>query len=414
MIKSSPSSDLINNKLCVCKNKLNKKINFGNLPIVNNYTSKINLKKYPVIISQCEKCQLIHLKYTLPDKLLFPSNYSYLSGNSKEKINNFKSILHKIEKFSKKNDPKILDIGSNDGAFLELVKNKYSKVLGIEPTNCADITIKKRIDTIKSPLNFQLAKKIVNKYSKFDFIIGTNILAHTNNIGGILKSIKLLLNKKGLSIIEVQYLYDLISQNGFDSIHHEHTAYFTLSSIIKVMKNFDLYIFDAEKLSVHGGILRVYVSPNKKKIRKRLKKILNKENDKKIFTKLKKLNQFRKKFNYKIKKLLINLKKNKKKIYGVGSAPRACVFLNSCNITNKQVNLIGEVPQSIKCNKYVPGTNIMVKNENKIITDKPDYVIILAWHLVKIITTLLTQKGYEGSYIVPLPSLRIIKGKKIS
>ena len=414
MIKSSPSSDLINNKLCVCKNKLNKKINFGNLPIVNNYTSKINLKKYPVIISQCEKCQLIHLKYTLPDKLLFPSNYSYLSGNSKEKINNFKSILHKIEKFSKKNDPKILDIGSNDGAFLELVKNKYSKVLGIEPTNCADITIKKRIDTIKSPLNFQLAKKIVNKYSKFDFIIATNILAHTNNIGGILKSIKLLLNKKGLSIIEVQNLYDLISQNGFDSIHHEHTAYFTLSSIIKVMKNFDLYIFDAEKLSVHGGILRVYVSPNKKKIRKRLKKILNKENDKKIFTKLKKLNQFRKKFNYKIKKLLINLKKNKKKIYGVGAAPRACVFLNSCNITNKQVNLIGEVPQSIKCNKYVPGTNIMVKNENKIITDKPDYVIILAWHLVKIITTLLTQKGYEGSYIVPLPSLRIIKGKKIS
>ena len=414
MIKSSPSSDLINNKLCVCKNKLNKKINFGNLPIVNNYTSKINLKKYPVIISQCEKCQLIHLKYTLPDKLLFPSNYSYLSGNSKEKINNFKSILHKIEKFSKKNDPKILDIGSNDGAFLELVKNKYSKVLGIEPTNCADITINKRIDTIKSPLNFQLAKKIVNKYSKFDFIIATNILAHTNNIGGILKSIKLLLNKKGLSIIEVQNLYDLISQKGFDSIHHEHTAYFTPSSIMKVMKNFGLYIFDAEKLSVHGGILRVYVSPNKKKIRKRLKKILNKENDKKIFTKLKKLNQFRKKFNYEIKKLLINLKKNKKKIYGVGAAPRACVFLNSCNITNKQVNLIGEVPQSIKCNKYVPGTNIMVKNENKIITDKPDYVIILAWHLVKIITTLLTQKGYEGSYIVPLPSLRIIKGKKIS
>ena len=414
MIKSSPSSDLINNKLCVCKNKLNKKINFGNLPIINNYTSKINLKKYPVIISQCEKCQLIHLKYTIPDKLLFPSNYSYLSGNSKEKIDNFKSILHKIEKFSKKSDPKILDIGSNDGSFLELVKNKYSKVLGIEPTNCADITINKRIDTIKSPLNFQLAKKIVNKYSKFDFIIGTNILAHTNNIGGILKSIKLLLNKKGLSIIEVQYLYDLISQKGFDSIHHEHTAYFTLSSIIKVMKNFDLYIFDAEKLSVHGGILRVYVSPNKKKIRKRLKKILNKENDKKIFTKLKKLNQFRKKFNYKIKKLLINLKKNKKKIYGIGAAPRSCVFLNSCNITNKQVNLVGEVPQSIKCNKYIPGTNIIVRDENKIITDKPDYVIILAWHLVKIITTLLTQRGYEGSFIVPLPNLKILKGKKPS
>ena len=54
----------------------------------------------------------------------------------------------------------------------------------------------------------------------------------------------------------------------------------------------------------------------------------------------------------------------------------------------------------------------MVKDENKIITDKPDYVIILAWHLVKRITTLLTEKGYKGFFIVPLPNLRIFKGKK--
>ena len=118
MIKSLYTPDIINNKFCVCKNKLSKKINFGNLPLINNYTNKINLKKYPVAVSQCEKCKLINLKYSIPDKLLFPSNYSYLSGNSKEKIENFKSILYKIEKFSKKKDPKILDIGSNDGSFL--------------------------------------------------------------------------------------------------------------------------------------------------------------------------------------------------------------------------------------------------------------------------------------------------------
>ena len=108
------------------------------------------------------------------------------------------------------------------------------------------------------------------------------------------------------------------------------------------------------------------------------------------------------------------MKKQKKRIYGIGAAPRACVMLNSSNLTRNEVNLVGELPQSLKCNKYIPGTNIMVKDENKIITDQPDYVIILAWHLVKRITTLLTQKGYEGSFIVPLPNLRILKGKKIS
>ena len=176
MTKQRLQKYIINRKVCICKNKLKQKINFGNLPLINNYTRKINLKKYPVVISQCEKCFLIQLKYSVPDKLLFPNNYSYLSGNSKEKINNFEAIFTIIKKTSKKNNPQILDIGSNDGSFLEIVKRKYPKILGIEPTNTAKISINKGINTIKKPLNFKLAKKIVNKYSKFDFVIATNFL----------------------------------------------------------------------------------------------------------------------------------------------------------------------------------------------------------------------------------------------
>ena len=86
MIKKHLQKSIINRKLCICKNKLKEKINFGNLPLVNNYSAKKNLKKYPIVISQCKKCLLIQLKYSVADKLLFPKNYSYLSGNSKEKI----------------------------------------------------------------------------------------------------------------------------------------------------------------------------------------------------------------------------------------------------------------------------------------------------------------------------------------
>ena len=59
-------------------------------------------------------------------------------------------------------------------------KNKF-KVLGIEPTNIAKISIQKKINTIKKPLNYSLAKKILNKYSKFDFIVANNFFAQTNN-----------------------------------------------------------------------------------------------------------------------------------------------------------------------------------------------------------------------------------------
>ena len=194
MKKKHLQKTIINRKVCICENKLKQKINFGNLPLINNYTIKKNLKKYPTIISQCQNCLLIQLKYSVPDKLLFPNNYSYLSGNSEEKINNFISILAKIKKTSKKKNPQILDIGSNDGSFLEIVKKKYPKVLGVEPTNTARNAIKKGINTIKKSLNFKLAKKILNKYSKFDFIIASNFFAQTNNLKEILKSIKLILD----------------------------------------------------------------------------------------------------------------------------------------------------------------------------------------------------------------------------
>lgn len=409
MINKYQQKNIINRKLCICKNKLSKKINFGNLPLINNYKSKKNLKKYPVIVTQCEECLLIQLKYSVSDKLLFPKNYSYLSGNSKEKLNNFASILNKIKKITKKNNPKILDIGSNDGSFLKLAKKDFTKVLGIEPTDTADLSIKKGISTIKRPLNIKLAKKIVHKHSSFDFIVATNFFAQTNHLVEILNSVKLILSKDGILIVEVQYLYDLLHQKGFDSFHHEHIAYYTASSIKKLLSKFNLYVFDGERLKVHGGMLRVYISLKRKPITKNLQKILNFENDKNIISRVNKLNLFRINFSNKLKKVLVNLRKKNKRIYAMGAAPRACVMLNTCKLSKNEISLVGEVPQSLKCKKYVPGTDIMVQDENKIISDKPDYVIILAWHLKKLITNLLLKKNYKGNFIIPLPKLEITK-----
>jgi len=409
MTKKKLQKNIIHRKVCICKNKLKQKINFGKLPLINNYKTQKSLVKYPTVICQCEKCLLVQLKYSVQDKMLFPSNYSYLSGNSKEKINNFESLVTKIKKISKKKNSQILDIGSNDGSFLQIAKKKKIKVLGIEHTNTSKISIKRGIETIQKPLDFNIAKKIVAKYSEFDFVVANNFFAQTNNLIEIIKSIKLILSKKGLLIIEVQYLYDLLNQKGFDSFHHEHIAYYTASSITKLLEHYKIYVFDAEKLKVHGGMLRVYAKLNKKPFTKKLKKLLNAENDKTIIKKIKSLNSFRVKFNKKINKLFANLKKRGKIIYGMGAAPRACVLLNSPNLTEKQVFLVGEVSASLKCNKYVPGTNIMVKDENKIITQKPDYVIILAWHLKNRIIKMLIKKGYKGDFIIPLPQLKIIK-----
>ena len=110
-------------KNCLCGNKLYKNISFGSLPIINKYTSFVS-KKYPTIISICKKCYLVQLKKVINDKYIFPKNYPYKSGDSNEKLQSFNQLAKEINKNFKKKGNKILDIGSNDGSFLNIAKKK--------------------------------------------------------------------------------------------------------------------------------------------------------------------------------------------------------------------------------------------------------------------------------------------------
>jgi len=398
--------NLITKKICLCGGKLKKKISFGRLPIINDF--KIHkTSKYPTVITQCSKCLLIQLKYSVKDELIFPKKYSYLSGDSKEKIESYKLLVSKIKSKYKIKKPTIVDIGGNDGSFMGIAKQSGFNVLNIEPTDTAKVAKKNNIRTLQTKFNLKQAKILSKKKKQFDFIVSTNFFAHTNNLEEIINGTKLILKKNGLMILEIQYLYSLLKNNGFDSFHQDHKYYYTLSSIKKIFKVFNLYIFDAEFLKNNKEILRVYISTSNQKKTEKLKKILKSENDKIIFEKIKKLNNFRKNYLLKLKKLINRFANKNKTIYALSAAPRGCVLLNAANFSNNEIKMVGEVSNSFKLNKFIPGTNIIIKNEDKIIKEQPDFVIILAWHLKERLKKNLVNNGYKGKFIIPLPKLKI-------
>ena len=57
---------------------------------------------------------------------------------------------------------------------------------------------------------------------------------------------------------------------------------------------------------------------------------------------------------------------------------------------------------------FVPGTNLQIKSDNNLIDDKPDYLILLAWHLSEPIMNKWNKRGLRSKYIVPLPEVKII------
>jgi len=398
--------NLITNKLCLCGGRLKKRINFGSLPIINDF-KKIKTSKYPTVITQCSNCLLMQLKYSVKDELIFPKNYSYLSGDSKEKIESYKVLIYKIKTKYKIKKPTILDIGGNDGSLMGIAKQKGFDVLNIEPTNTAKIAKKNNIKTLQEKFDLKQAKILSKTKNKFDFIVSTNFFAHTNNLEEIINATKLILKKNGIIILEIQYIYNVLKKNGFDSFHQDHKYYYSLSSLKKIFKVFNLNIFDAEFLKNNQEILRVYISANNKKESDKLKKIIKSENDKIIFKKINKLNNFKKKYLLKFKKLINKFINEDKTIYALSAAPRGCVLLNAANFSKKNITMVGEVFNSFKLNKYIPGTNIIIKNEDEIIKKQPDFVIILAWHLKERLTKHLVKNGYKGKFIIPLPKLKI-------
>ena len=391
---------------CICGGKLKKKINFGDQPLINNFKT-VKTIKYPTVITQCSKCYLVQLKYSVKDNVIYPRNYSYLSGDSKEKIEDFKNLILKLSSNFKIKKPEIIDIGGNDGSLMQIAKARGYTTTNVEPTRAANLSIRKGVNTIQKKFDFKLVKTLRQKKVEFDFVVSTNFFAHTNNLKEIISGVKNILNDNGILIIEIQYLYKVLKVNGFDSFHQDHKYYYTLSSLKKILHVFNLNIFDAEFLKNQKEILRIYADKNNKKNTSRLYQILKSENDFKVFEKVKKLNNFRIKHIFEIKKLIKKLILQNKKIFAISASPRGCVLLNSANFTRKNINFVGEVPGSFKLKKFIPGTNIPIVNENKIVKEQPDFIIILAWHLKYRLIKILVKKGYKGKFIEPLPKLEI-------
>ena len=199
-----------------------------------------------------------------------------------------------------------------------------------------------------------------------------------------MKNIIRVLDKDGVFVSESHYLVSLIDTVQYDTIYHEHMRYYSLTSLNYLFKKYNLKIFHAKKIPTHGGSIRVYVTKNnKQKINNSVKKILlieKKKLNKKSFENFKQnvvLSKVR------LYSLLKNLKSKKNIIYGVGAPSRAATLVNYVGLNEDIVNCILEIKGSYKIGKYMPGTNIPILNENIIKQKKPDYLLLLSWHISK-------------------------------
>ena len=390
-----------------------KFLSLGNLPIANDIY-KINSDVtsqffYPLDLLFCRKCSLIQIGFEIKPEIVFPKNFPYTSSSTKALRDNFEKLSKIcIERFRLNKNDLVLDIGSNDGNLLGYFKD-FSKVLGVTPEDIGKIAIQKGIPTIIDYFNKNVSDRIIKENGKAKIVTSTNTFAHIPDVNGFVQSVCNLLKNDGVFITENHYFVDLQKTFQFDTIYHEHLRYYSVKSLKFILEKNNFEIFDVEKIKTHGGSIRVYAcKKNTFPISENVNKIIDSENE--IISE-QKLNIFSSEIDRKKQKLFNLLKKikaNNSSIFGIGAAARASTLINSTGI-KKFIDKVLEIKGSKKIGFYMSGTKIPIFDEEILLKEKPDYLILLSWHISDILIKNLKQKNFKGKFIVPLPEPTIIE-----
>ena len=363
---------------------------------------------YPADLLYSSTSKLVQLNTIVNKEILFSKDYAYTSSTTKILRKNFQELYRDCNKIVKiSTNDLVIDIGSNDGNLLSNFKNNH-RVLGITPEKIGKIAIRKGIPTVIRYFDRSTAKLVLKKYGKAKVITATNVFAHIENVGELMKNILKILKKDGVFISESHYLVSLIKTNQYDTIYHEHLRYYSLSSLKYLFDKHGVKIIHAKKINTHGGSIRVYATRSKKfKISKSVKKILDLE---KKYLNWKTFGNFRKNvFKSKINlySILKKIKNENKTICGIGAPARASTLINYIGLDENIIDYVLEIEGSKKIGNYIPGTKIPILSEKKLFVDQPDFAILFSWHIASELRTKLRKRGFKGKFIVPLPNPNI-------
>ena len=395
---------------------IKKFLDLGMQPLANKYLTKKDIIKknkelfYHLEVGFDSKTKLVSILNTVPSKKMFDNNYPYRSSMSQTMILSFKKLAKNL--INTYNPNSVLEIGSNDGSLIRNFSKK--KVICVEPCkNLAKITKRMGYKTYESFWNMRLAKKIKSKIKNVDLIYSANTLSHINDLNSVFKSITYVLSDDGILIIEDPSLLECLQKVSYDQFYNEHIYVFSLLSINNLIKKYKLEVFNIEKLNTHGGSLRYYikkVSNNKFEVYKKVKMQLNRElrygiNKYSTYIEFKNKVESSKR---KLKQIFLNLKKKNKKIIGYGATAKSTTVLNYCNIKNETLEYFLDTKPN-KAGKYMPGTHICIKEYNKTLLNKANYVFLGAWNFKEEIFK--KERRYiknGGKFITHVPIPRII------
>ena len=401
-----------------CSNLLSHTfVDLGMSPLSNAYLKLDTINKaekfYPLHTYVCDNCFLVQLEeFETPDHIF--SDYAYFSSYSETWLRHAENYTELMtQRFSLNANSQVIEIASNDGYLLQYFQKQNIPVLGIEPAaNVAKVAEEKGIPSLVKFFGVSTAKELVAQGKQADLLLGNNVLAHVPDLNDFVAGMKIVLKPDGILTMEFPHVLQLILQNQFDTIYHEHFSYFSFLTVEKVFATHGLTLFDVEELPTHGGSLRIYGQHNdgKKPISDRVSLLKSKEIEAGLDQRSTYLG-----FGEQVKatkrhllSFLIDIKNRGKSVVGYGAPAKGNTLLNYCGIRTDLLDYTVD-RSPYKQGLFLPGTHITIYHPDKIIETKPDYLLILPWNIKdEIIEQMSHIREWGGKFVVPIPEVEVI------
>ncbi len=389
-------------------------LSLGRTPLANALLSEADLTldepAFPLDLVVCRTCSLVQITLSVPPERLF-SHYVYFSSFSDAWVAHAKRIADRLVT-DRGLTPQslVVEVASNDGYLLQHYKASGVPVLGIEPAeNIAAVAEERGIPSVVRFFGRELAEELRAQGKTADVIHANNVLAHVPDLTGVVAGFSTLLARRGVVVVEAPYVRDMIDHGEFDTIYHEHLCYFSLTALVRLFADHGLAIVDVERLSTHGGSLRVFAEHAGAPASPSVAALLEEEREWGI-DRPSRYDQFAADAS-RIREDLVRTVRTMRaagaRVAAYGAAAKGNTLLNFCGLTDKDLDFVAD-RSTYKHGKYTPGTHLPILPAEALVERQPHATVLLAWNFAdEILAQQSTYRERGGQFIIPVPRVEI-------